>query len=55
MVGAGGGESVLHGDRVSVWGDGKFWKTWGDLQNSVSVLNVTELYVLFFFKFTYLF
>ena len=24
MVGARGGESVLHGDRVSVWGDGKF-------------------------------
>lgn len=30
MVGArvvtGGRESVLHGDTVSVWGDGKFWR-----------------------------
>lgn len=25
-AGAEGGESVLHGDRVSVWGDGKFWR-----------------------------
>lgn len=30
MVGAGGWwrESMLHGDSVSVWEDGKFWK-WG--------------------------
>lgn len=25
-AGAEGGESLLHGDRISVWGDGEFWR-----------------------------